>query len=272
LKSVAAYCERIGVACELAPDLETLQLLHRSHLLAIPYENVDVQLEHKLDLDIDRIFRKLVDNRRGGWCYEMNGLLGWVLTEVGFKVTRVNGGVSRPVRGADAMGNHLVLLVELGDQVFLVDAGFGDGVLDPVPLTEGGIQQRGFEYRLEKLSDGYWRFHNHEHGGAPNFDFKEVPADELLFSEKCEYLQTSPESPFVIALVVQRFTENGYEVQIGKHARTISPSGVVTREIQSADELVDRLASAFGLEVPEIADIWPKICQRHEEHFGGGGD
>ncbi|MCB1691727.1 MAG: arylamine N-acetyltransferase [Pseudomonadales bacterium] len=259
------YLARIGFEGTPRADLPTLFEIHRRHLLAIPYENIDVQLGRPVDLDISRIYRKLVEQRRGGWCYEMNGLLGWALGEIGFDVKRVTGGVMRVVRGDDALGNHLVLTVDLDGELWVADAGFGDGVLEPLRLTAGPIEQRGFEYRLERLPDGLWRFHNHAFGGAPSFDFSTAPADESLLLEKCNYLQTSPESPFVLSLVCQRFVPGGYEIQLGKLAKRVTPAGPETWLLRSPAELVSRLESVFGLNVPEVAGLWPRIVERHDE-------
>ncbi len=83
------YFSRIHYDGTPKVDFPTLAQIHHQHLLHIPYENLDVQLERPLDLDTTRIFEKLVTNHRGGWCYEMNGLLEWALKEIGFTVTRI---------------------------------------------------------------------------------------------------------------------------------------------------------------------------------------
>ena len=260
------YLRRIGFEGIPRPNLETLIALHRRHLLAIPYENIDVQLGRRCDLDITRHYSKLVEQVRGGWCYEMNGLFGWALREVGFEVTRVNGAVRRVERGDAAIGNHVVLLVEL-DDTWIADVGFGDGLIEPIPLREATIDQRGFRYRLECLDDGFWRLHNHEYGGAPSFDFAATPADEALFASRCEFLQTSPASPFMMNLVCQRFVDGGYEVQLGRLAKRISPDGVDSWLLNDADELLERLRTVFELDVPEVGTLWPRIMQRHAELF-----
>lgn len=261
-----AYLRRIGFDGHPRPDRDTLVALHRRHLLSIPYENIDVQLGRPCDLDVTRSYRKLVEQRRGGWCYEMNGLFGWALREIGFDVTRVNGGVLRAEHGDSAIGNHVVLLVKL-DETWLADVGFGDGVIEPVPLGEASFEQRGFRYRLERIDDGYWRFHNHEYGGAATFDFATNPADEALFTSRCDFLQTSPESPFVMNLVCQRFVDGGFEIQRGRLARRIGPGGAESWLLNDAGELVDRLRTTFDLDVPEVGGLWPKIAQRHAELF-----
>src|SRR5215212_4496121 len=104
---LTAYLERIGYDGALAPDLPTLTALHRAHVLAIPFENLDVQLGRPPTLDPAAIFAKLVTARRGGWCYEQNGLFGRVLAGLGFTVTRMSGGVMRAERGEATMGGHL---------------------------------------------------------------------------------------------------------------------------------------------------------------------
>ena len=90
-----AYLQRIQFRGEPRPDLATLKALHRQHLLHIPYENLDVQLGRPLDLDPAAAFDKLVRRRRGGWCYEMNGLLRWALETVGFEVLPMTGAIRR---------------------------------------------------------------------------------------------------------------------------------------------------------------------------------
>ncbi|MDA1077254.1 MAG: arylamine N-acetyltransferase, partial [Proteobacteria bacterium] len=157
---LAAYLQRIDFQGEPKVDLPTLCAVHRQHLLQIPYENIDVQLGRPLDFDRERIFSKLVTAHRGGWCYEMNGLLEWALQEIGFDVVRMCGGVMRAERGDAQMGNHLVLRVDL-DQTYLIDVGFGDGLYEPIPLAVGTYRQRSLNYRLELMNDGLWRFHNH---------------------------------------------------------------------------------------------------------------
>src|SRR6185295_6224569 len=184
---LGAYLARIGFSGAPRPDLDTLRAVHSAHLNAIPYENLDVLLGAPVDLDRARYFEKLVTARRGGWCYEMNGLLGWALEEIGFRVTRMAGAVHRTHLGEEAIGNHLVLLVHL-DETYIADVGFGDGLYEPVPLKEGVIAQNGFQSRLVRVVHGWWRFHNHQNGGAPTFDFREEEADPALLARVCENL------------------------------------------------------------------------------------
>jgi N-hydroxyarylamine O-acetyltransferase len=262
-----AYFNRIRFEGRPAVDLDTLRQIHRLHLLNISYENLDVWLNRPLDLDLNRSYTKIVERGRGGWCYEMNGLLEWALKEIGFDVMRMNAGVRRSTRGDSVMGNHLVLCVQL-DRPWIADVGFGDGAFEPIPLEPHEFTQRGFDYRLEQLDD-YWRFHNHAFGAADSFDFRFCRADEDLFARQCKWLSTADDSPFVAALVCQRFVEGGYDIQLGRVAKRVTAQGKKEWLINSADELVESISNRFDLDVPEIASVWNRIVARHEEFIAG---
>jgi N-hydroxyarylamine O-acetyltransferase len=263
--NLKAYLERIHYTDKPGVDLQTLRSIHRQHLLHIPYENLDVQLGTPLDFDRARIFDKIVTSRRGGWCYEMNGLLEWALEEIGFDVTRMCGGVMRETRGDDQIGNHLVLRVQL-DRTYLADVGFGDGIIEPIPLEEGSYQQRFLSFRLERLEDGLWRFHNHGDSHVPSFDFDPAPADESLLAEKCAWLQKDPGSPFMMALIAQMHTPKGIMLQLGKISTDFSASGKQISVRESQAELSAHLKSVFGLHV-DISPIWEKVESAHENLF-----
>lgn len=262
-----AYFARIGFTGEARPDAETLVALHRAHLLAIPYENLDVQFGIARTPDPDAAFEKLVTRRRGGWCYEMNGVFAAALDAIGFQVTRLAGGVRRDLMGDVMVGNHLVLKVDLPDGPWIADVGFGDGAFDPFPLKPGEFRSAGFAYRLEHLPDGWWRFHNSEFGGAPSFDFEERPASPDLLAEKCHWLQTWPESPFVLNATAQRHRAGEILILRGRILKSIRPDSFADHLVTSAEEWMAILARDFDLHVPEAADLWPRIVKRHEQLF-----
>ena len=263
---LAAYLERIGVAGSVENDLSSLQALHRAHLHGITYENLDVQLGRPADLDIERIYRKIVEERRGGWCYEMNGLLGWALAEAGFEITRMVGGVMASLAGEASMGSHLVLRAQL-DEPYLLDVGLGDGLLEPIPIREGSHQHAGRAFRLEALEEeGRWRFHNHEGCPPPNFDFRFETADETRLAEVCEKLRTDPSSLFVQTLMCIRMDPGGGT----KHlvGRVLALPGKEKTILPDADAFLDVLDDHFELRDPAFGDLWPRVCARHEEMFG----
>jgi N-hydroxyarylamine O-acetyltransferase len=260
-----AYLKRIAYDGPLRPNLATLAALHRAHLRAIPYENLDVQLGRRVTPDPAAAFDKIVNRKRGGWCYEMNGLFGWVLKQIGFQVTRSAGAVLRNERGAEAIGNHLVLKVELGGGMMLADVGFGDGPLDPISVTAGPFVSHGFGFSLTQEEGGWWRLRNHRGGGLASFDFNLASADETLLAERCQWLQTAADSPFVQNAVLQRHIAGGIWQMRGRVLRKTMLTSQNDYLIGSAREYTGILADTFGLNLPEAADLWPKICARHEE-------
>jgi N-hydroxyarylamine O-acetyltransferase len=263
------YLDRIGLQGPLAPTEATLRAVHRAQALAIPYEGLDIQQGIALDLDPVRIFDKLVTRRRGGWCYETNGLLGWALGELGFDVQRCTAGAYRRERGDAALGNHLTLIVRL-QQDWLCDLGLGDGLRAPIPLIEGAHHDGAFRYRLERLPDGHWRFYNHSYGSPDTFDFRDAPADEALLLRQNDILQRDPASYFVLNAEVTRMGPDHCVTLLGRVLRHTSAGGVEKTLIPSAEALSRVLHDQFGITGVDVAAIWPGILARHAALFGTG--
>jgi N-hydroxyarylamine O-acetyltransferase len=264
---LSAYFDRIGFEGTARPDFETLQGLHLAHQRAIPFENLDVQLRRPLVLDVERSYEKIVRRRRGGWCYEMNGLMGWVLAQIGFDVMRMSAGVRREQLGDAQLGNHLCLLVRL-DQPYLVDVGFGGSLLRPMPLRVSEREDRPYRLGLSETGEGYWRFSETGRDGPFTFDFRAVPADEKLFAAKCQQLQTDASSSFVQNLVVQRRSGDVHLALRGRVLTTLHSTHADKVLLNSAEELVETIRGRFDVDVPEVAALWPAICARHGAVFG----
>jgi N-hydroxyarylamine O-acetyltransferase len=263
----ASYLTRIGFAGRARPDFDTLRLLQRGHLQFIPFENLDVKLGRPVTLDPEAAFSKLVTRRRGGWCYEMNGLFLRVLERIGFRVLPLTGAVMRRERGAAAIGNHLLLSVQL-DQTYVVDVGLGDGPIEPIPLKEGSYTQAWRRLSLERLDDGWWRFHNHDHALASTLDFQHQRANWDLLAAKCRWQQTSAESRLKQNAVCLCHSVEGTVALIGRVLKNVGERGATERTVNSADEYVKVLNVTFGIDLPEAISLWPAISLRHDELFG----
>jgi N-hydroxyarylamine O-acetyltransferase len=259
------YLRRIGVTGPIEPNLESLRALHRAHLLAIPYENLDVQLGRPVTIEIPAIYKKIVEGGRGGWCYEMNGIFGWALKELGFRVTRATGSVMREMGGDASNGNHLVLRIETDEGLYLADVGFGDGPIQPIAIVPGEFTAHGFSFGLTRIDENWWRLRNHPAGGAPSFDFHLAPADETLLATQCHRLQTAPDSIFVQNVFCFRFTREGLVNLRGRVLRTVTPQGVSERLLESAGEFQSVIEETLGLNIPEASSLWPRVCARHEQ-------
>lgn len=264
------YFDRIGYTGSDAPCVKTLRELLQSHIHVVPFENLDVQLGRRLTTAPEDAYAKIVERRRGGWCYEQNGLFGSVLSKMGFDVRRIAAAVMRQERGESADANHLCLLVRCPEspQTWLVDVGFGGSMVRPIELTEGEYEQTPFRLGLRRRGSNAWRFWEDAGDGEFSYDFIAEQADEAALSYKCELLQTDPESGFVLNLVVQLRTPDRHLSLRGKVLQTSSANGVESEILTSAEQLQVALRQIFGLHIPEATDLWPKIEARHAALFG----
>ena len=261
------YLDRIGFRGEIGATIDVLSALQQQHLCTVPFENLDVQLGRYVTTSIEAAYNKIVLGGRGGWCFEQNGLFGWALAEIGFDVTRVSAAVMRQQRGAIADANHLCLLVRLPepDAVYLADVGFGGSLIKPIPLLESEYDQVPFRLGLRKIENDHWRFWEDIGSGEFSFDFAVTAANEEALQARCEFLQKDPESGFVLNLVAQLRLPDQHKTLRGRVFSNATCEGIDTRVLASADELVSTLAEEFGLDLPEVAELWPKVVTRHED-------
>jgi N-hydroxyarylamine O-acetyltransferase len=263
-----AYFARTGYSGPRAPDLATLDAVMRAHVASVPFENLDVQLGRRIHIDPQAIFAKLVTARRGGWCYEQNGLFGEVLDAMGFQVRRLTCGVMRAAAGDAVMGNHLALAVTLEGKAWLVDVGFGGSQAGPLPLAAGAHVHAPYAIALTREEDGHWRLTESVEPGKPfSFDFLDGPADEALLAAKCTELQDNPDSVFVENLVVQQRIGERHRSLRGRVFSERGAEGETKRLIADADEFVATIRDKFGMDVPEAAGLWDKVCTRHAVLF-----
>jgi N-hydroxyarylamine O-acetyltransferase len=261
------YLDRIRYHGGIRPTSDVLAVLLQAHVCAIPFENLDVQLGRLVTIDVAAAYEKIVVNGRGGWCYEQNGLFGWALVQIGFEVTRIAASVMRQERGDVADANHLCLLVRIADSdaTYLVDVGFGGSMIQPIELAEAVHHQAPFRLGLTRRPDGYWRFWESISGSEFSFDFVPQPANEAALQSKCAFLQSDPSSGFVLNLVAQLRGSEQHKSLRGRVLSIATPAGIQTRILDSADAIVATLAEHFSLNLPEVADLWPRITTRHDQ-------
>ena len=263
-----AYLARIGAARPAQADAAALGDIHRAHALGFTWEAIDCFMGWPVSIDPQATWSKVVAGRRGGWCYELNGLLGAALAALGFSVTRLCGGVRREHVGDDMIGNHLTLRVDFADGPWLAETGLGDALVDPIPLRLGAVSQRGYSFAIEQADGDWWRFRNHPFAGGPSFDFRPDYADEGRLAGMHEWLRTAEQSPFRSNLVVQRHFPDRIESVLNRTRRTVTPNGVSEAQIAGADELAGLLERVFAIEVPEIDAVWDKAGQASGPAFG----
>lgn len=263
-----AYLARLGLARPAQADAAALGEIHRAHALGFTWEAIDCFMGWPVSIDPQATWAKLVAGRRGGWCYELNGLLGAALAALGFSVTRLCGGVRREDIGDDMVGNHLTLRVDFADGPWLAEVGLGDALVDPIPLRLGPVSQRGYPFAIEQADGDWLRFRNHPFAGGPSFDFRPDYADEGRLAGVHDWLRTTEQSPFVNNLVVQRHFPDRIESVINRTRRTVTPAGKTEQPISGADELAALLEDVFAIDVPQIDAVWDKAGRASGPAFG----
>jgi N-hydroxyarylamine O-acetyltransferase len=251
---LARYFERIRFRGEARAELATLRALHLAHALAIPFENLDIQLGRPVRLDVETVFAKLVGARRGGYCFEQNTLFAAVLEQIGFKLTRLCGRVrmGRPADAPPPPRTHMVLRVELDEGPYLADVGFGgDELLYPIPLQAGGEQaQESWCYALAREGHTWVLRSRQPEGWIDLYTFSEEPQFAIDYEVANHFTSTHPASRFVQTLTVQRVTPEVRYLLRNRDYEEVRANGRVRRELASAEELLEVLDRTFGLRFP----------------------
>src|SRR2546426_5158204 len=206
----ASYLKRIRYQGSLQPSIGVLRKLHRRHLLSVPFENLDIHLGKQIILDKEVFYDKIVRDRRGGYCYELNGCFAWLLRELGFKVSMLSARVATKNGGFSPDFDHMTLLVRLKEP-WLVDVGFGDSFTEPKQLDITRPQLDNEElYRIARRSRervlsrwdeiGVW---------TPQYSFTLRPRKLADFNARNRYQQTSPRSHFTQGRLISELTPRG---------------------------------------------------------------
>lgn len=219
-----AYLERIGYHGSAQPTLANLRAMHRAHLLAVPFENLDIHLRREISLDPEALFDKIVRRRRGGFCYELNSLFADLLTGLGYGVTLLSAESANDDGSFSLPFDHLALQVQIPGEAgsWLADVGWGNGFLEPLRLHDPDEQaqgerafkitpQEGYQALTERGAEGIGgeKPEEYAHHWVRHYRFNFQPHELAEFAPMCRYHQTSPESIFTRKRMVTRFTPEG---------------------------------------------------------------
>ena len=208
--NTGAYLKRINYSGSLEPTAETLRDLQVAHLLTVPFENLSIHAGEPIVLEENALFTKIVERRRGGFCYEANGLFAALLRALGFEVAMLAAGVAKSQGGFGPQFDHMTLMVTLSDR-WLVDVGFGDSFLEPLLLDTREEQVQGTRaFRI--VDDNDHLILMRRNPGAdwePQYRFTLQPHTFADYEETCHFHQTSPDSHFTKGRICSRATEDG---------------------------------------------------------------
>jgi N-hydroxyarylamine O-acetyltransferase len=259
---VERYLRRLAIQELPQTDLSSLARLQYQHMLEVPFENLDVLLGRPIILEENRLYEKIVFDRRGGFCYELNGLFAGLLRRLGFGVTQLSASVYRPTHNDFGPEyDHMALLVSLdgsGDdqnENYLVDVGFGDSFLAPIPFSTGTGKDPSGEYLLRRLGISADLFVLERRGvenWTPQYRFSLESRELGAFEERCRFHQTSPASSFTQNALTTRVTPQG-RVSLTRENLTISVRGITKAKtpVHTEQEYQWLLKKYFGFNFRE---------------------
>jgi N-hydroxyarylamine O-acetyltransferase len=255
-----SYCARIGYNGEHTPTLDTLRALHGAHVQAIPFENLDPLLHITPKLDAMSLEAKLVQKRRGGYCFEHNLLFRHVLETIGFRVTSLAARVLwNGTAEVVTPKSHMLLRVDLADGPYIADVGFGNLTLTaPLRLVSGVVQSTPHEsFRLIAAEAGLYRT-DVEIGPhwKPLYRF-DLHEQYLIDYEVTNwYLSTNPRSRFMTDLIAARADRDcRYALRNADFAVHYPGGSTERRTLTTVSELKDVLTGPLGLSLPDHADL-----------------
>ena len=255
------YFERVNYAGPAQPTLEVLQDLVTAHTRTIPFENLDPLLGVPVDdLDAGALTDKLVRRRRGGYCYEQNGLMGHVLAGIGFRVRRLAGRVlwMRPPDAPLGAQTHTVLAVNFPGSFgsYLVDVGFGGQTpTSPLRMETGTVQQTPHEpYRLDDRGDGLILQAEVRGEWQPLYEFTTRTQPGIDLQVGSWFTSTHPSSQFVTGLMVARVDRDARLNLVGSELAIHRPDGSEKVRLSDAAAVVRALSERFGIDVAQVGE------------------
>jgi N-hydroxyarylamine O-acetyltransferase len=250
-----AYLRRIEYEGPRAPSAAVLRSLHRQHLFTVPFENLDIPLKTPIRLELPLLYEKIVGRRRGGFCYELNGLFYELLTGLGFQVRMLSACVRGENGGFGPEFDHMLLKVEL-EEPWLADVGFGDSFLNPIPFRSGGADEvNERRYVVEEAGNEWQLVREDNQGQVPLYRFRDVPRQLADYEEMCRFQQTSPESHFTKSWICSKATPHG-RITLANMRLITTNDGVREENVLTTQAEVRRcLRDQVGIQLPESVDL-----------------
>jgi N-hydroxyarylamine O-acetyltransferase len=206
------YLRRIGIdKKDVTADLDSLKFLQRQHLLTIPFENLDIHWKRSIVLDGNLFYNKIIGEKRGGFCYELNGLFCELLREIGFQNKIISARISKGNGDFGAEYDHLAIITQIENEEYLVDVGFGSFtaeslkfVLDVEQEDDNGV------FLIRKHAENYFEVVKKDgEEWRSEYIFTTLNRDLAEFAGMCQFHQTSPESHFTRGKICSLMTLEG---------------------------------------------------------------
>lgn len=243
---VNAYLKRINYDGPLTVSADTLRSLHLAHLYSVPFENLSIHAHEPIVLEDDALFSKIVERRRGGFCYEANGAFASLLRALGFNVTMLSAEVARANGEFSQPFDHMTLLVTLEER-WLADVGFGESFIEPLQIDTTREQVQGEQAFRIVPNAGYLVVFRAGTDWQPNYRFTLQPHEYADYEGMCRYHQTSPQSHFTQNRICSLATPDGRITLSGMKFITTSTRGREERILATSQEYEQVLREQFGI-------------------------
>jgi len=247
--NIDAYLKRINYSGSLEPTVETLRALQVAHLKTVPFENLSIHAKEPIVLEENALFAKIVERRRGGYCYEANGLFAALLRALGFDVAMLAAGVAKKEGGFGPQFDHMTLIVTLAER-WLSDVGFGDSFVEPLLLDSREEQLQGSRsFRIVDDGDHLILMRRNEGSDwQPQYRFTLQPYTFADYEETSMWHQTSPDSHFTQNRICSLATDDGRVTLTGMRLITTSGPQQLREERTLTEEEYNRiLHDQFGI-------------------------
>jgi N-hydroxyarylamine O-acetyltransferase len=245
-----SYLQRIKISQFEKPNSSFLSKLQGQHLLTVPFENLDIHRGKKIVLEDNRIYEKIVGNKRGGFCYELNSLFCWLLRSLDFSVSMASSQVYRLAEDRfNPQFDHMVLLTDL-EKTYLVDVGFGDTFRKPIALPDGIVEDISGTYRVQPFGpdpDTYILQKKEKSSWQHVYSFTTHPREMSDFTDMCTFHQTSSESHFTQEMICTMATKTG-RVSLSDDFLTITEGNSKRkRRVTSPEDFRKKLKQNFEI-------------------------
>jgi N-hydroxyarylamine O-acetyltransferase len=268
-EQVDAYLRRLGAAHPAGPTADALRELHLRHLKTVPFENLSVHLGEEIVLQEKHLLDKMVTGRRGGFCYELNGAFGALLTALGFGVTLLAGRVRADGERFGIPYDHLALRVRTADgSDWLADVGFGAHSHYPLAFADRGEQpDPGGVFRIAEAAPDAAGVRGGHDAAAADLEVSRDDSPEYRLELRPRVLgdfvagawwhSTSPESHFTRSLVCSRVTEDGGRITLsGRQFTETAPDGDrKERELETDEEVLAVYRERFGIVLDRVPEL-----------------
>lgn len=247
---VQTYLDRIDFKDTIILNKNALFKLQKKHLLNVAFENLDIHYNRKINLSLTDIYKKIIYEKRGGFCYELNGLFHSLLKQIGFEAKLISARVYIKDNDYSPEYDHLAIIVNLENNEFLVDVGFGKFSLEPLKLEMNQMISDSFgNFQFDKYDKDYYRINEIKDNNLfPQYIFKNEEHKLSEFKKRCEFHQTSQNSHFTKKKLISIAKSDG-RITLNNSQLKITRLGIENEINFEENEFESKLKHYFDIEI-----------------------